>query len=1046
MRLAWTLGFSALPRLPIALQRSLRALASAALLLCALGAEAARDPLAEPRFVPAPGTEGIVDGLVSALAEDEQGLIWVGTSTGLVRYDGYQTKPFPVVDAPGVPHRTNRFLRALQPGGDGTIWVGSTSEGLSRLDTRTERWLNYRHDPADPHSIPPGSVQRLARTPDGGIWVGLLTGLARVDPATGRFTRFGPAQGLAEERIGALTVDRAGHLWVGTWKGLARLRQGATRFENFSSTGLINSLAEGPDGRIWAGMNDGRLVLFDPEGQQAPLELPLAPGPRASAVLSLAVVGDGEVWVGRVGDVEVRSADGALLHTLKRERRMPWTLNGTDFHALVRDRAGTLWVGGYGGGLQRYRPDNDSLWVRAPDLDPASPLAEPDVRSVLPLRSGEVWLGTQDRGIAVLDRQLRTIAALLPDARFSGLIAAMAQAADGSVWAGTDTGRLYRFDAARRLVETRSIGQSRVRRLLVARDGRLWIGAADGLHQLAPGATQVTRLALLDGGRPRTANVNTLLEEADGAVWVGGDAGLFQVAHGTSQRQGEASGLPQTESVLGLLRDAQGVLWVDTNAGLFQQRADGRFERPAAHHVLPEGSFGANLLADRYGRLWTVRGLFDPTEGSYTGLHRVDGVDIGTGWFRAYAQLADGRMLFGGSTGLLVVEPERFKRWDYDPPVVATELRVDGQPRPAALVHEGLRLAPGERSFSVQFAALDYSDPRQNHYRFRLIGYDTDWTSTNDGPRVASYANLPPGRYTLEIRGSNRLGDWSSKALKFDVVVAPAWWQTWWARTGAMLLAILAVAGLVQWRTRALARAQAVLEARVQERTAELEAVSRMLEASSFSDPLTGLHNRRFLMQHIDADVALALRRHEDDPDRADGGLVFMLVDVDHFKQVNDRHGHSAGDAVLVELRRRMQTVFRESDHLVRWGGEEFLAVARDCSREAACELAERMRRVMAERPFTLPDGQQLRMTCSIGFVSFPLAGCAPQALSWSTAVDIADSALYQAKRNGRNRWVGVLGAAPGLDGEPLTALLAQPATQWLSNPLLRVVEGGEPS
>ncbi|HEY0956337.1 MAG TPA: two-component regulator propeller domain-containing protein [Roseateles sp.] len=1015
------------------------------LLICALaphGARAERDPMSEPRFVSASGTAGIVDGIVAALAQDERGLIWVGTSVGLVRYDGYQTRSYPMAEADRPAGRANRFLRALLADRGDVLWVGSASEGLARFDSQAERWTFLQHDPAQPHSISPGSVQRLARAHDGRIWVGLLSGLDRLDPSTGRFEHFraGSASGLPDDRIGALLVDRDGDLWVGTWKGLARLRAGGQRFEAIEGGWPVNALAQGSDGRIWVGTRDGRLLLLDRDGKLPPQPLEAGEGARPSPVLSLLSASDGEVWVGRVTGVELRTTDGRLLQLLKRNQRRPWTLGGTDFHALLRDRAGTLWVGGYGGGLQRHDPENRALWVRRQDDDPTSPLADTDVRSVLQLRSGEVWLGTLERGIAVLDPQLRLTGAIRPDTRFSGLVAALAQVDDGSVWAGTESGQLFLFDAQRRLREVIPTGQARVRRLLVGRDGTLWVGTADGLHRLTPSAAELGRLPLA-GGKRLGGNVNALAETADGQLWVGAEAGLFRLTDGALHPAG--AGLP-TEGVLGLLASADGTLWVDTSTGLFRRAPGADFERVAMQRGPQDRSFGANLLADAQGRIWTHRGMYDPATQLYTEFGRIDGVDIGTGWFRAYGQLADGRMLFGGSTGLLVAEPRHFKRWGFQPPVVATDLRIDGRRQPLGLLREGLTLTAQQRAFSIEFAALDFSAPAQNQYRYRLQGYDDDWIATGAELRVASYANLAPGRYTLQVQGSNRLGDWTNQPLQIEVEVRPAWWQTWWARALGALLAVLGIYGLVQWRTRALERRQAALEHRVQQRTAELEALSEALKESSLSDPLTGLHNRRYLTQHIDADIAVALRRHAAGSAPSDNGdLVFMLVDVDHFKQVNDRHGHSAGDAVLVQMRERLREVCRDSDHVVRWGGEEFLVVARDGSREHAADLAERMRRAVGGRPFELPDGQRLTRSCSIGFACFPLSAAQPQALDWSTVIDVADGALYEAKRSGRDRWVGVVDADAGLDADALRELLGRPPVEWLASERLRVLRSG---
>lgn len=161
------------------------------------------------------------------------------------------------------------------------------------------------------------------------------------------------------------------------------------------------------------------------------------------------------------------------------------------------------------------------------------------------------------------------------------------------------------------------------------------------------------------------------------------------------------------------------------------------------------------------------------------------------------------------------------------------------------------------------------------------------------------------------------------------------------------------------------------------------------------------------------ADVAAALRRWGDRQRRGgtpeavapDGDLLFFLIDIDRFQHVNDRCGHAAGDAVLRQMPARLAALFRESDHLVRWGGEEFLVVARDSRRAQAKDLAGRARRAVADKPFVLDDGEPLACTCSIGFAALPLLPGQPLALVWEATVGLADAALYRVKAGQRNGW-----------------------------------------
>ena len=211
-------------------------------------------------------------------------------------------------------------------------------------------------------------------------------------------------------------------------------------------------------------------------------------------------------------------------------------------------------------------------------------------------------------------------------------------------------------------------------------------------------------------------------------------------------------------------------------------------------------------------------------------------------------------------------------------------------------------------------------------------------------------------------------------------------------------------------------KALSATQAQLLDKNLELEQAYKALEDVSLTDQLTGLRNRRFFLQHVDADVGMSLRRYDDPlrtgaPERESTpgrDLVFFMVDLDHFKQVNDQYGHAGGDAVLVQMQERLREVFRESDYLIRWGGEEFLVLARATHRDDAKVVAERIRSAVANRDFELPDGTRLHKTCSIGFACFPFLQSQPRLLSWSEVVELADQGLYLAKRSGRDAWAAV--------------------------------------
>jgi len=161
------------------------------------------------------------------------------------------------------------------------------------------------------------------------------------------------------------------------------------------------------------------------------------------------------------------------------------------------------------------------------------------------------------------------------------------------------------------------------------------------------------------------------------------------------------------------------------------------------------------------------------------------------------------------------------------------------------------------------------------------------------------------------------------------------------------------------------------------------------LEEMASTDKLTGLLNRHAFTILIDK--LMAEQRRDPRP------ISMLIADIDHFKQVNDRHGHLAGDAVLQAIAKKLQRALRESDLAVRWGGEEFLLVLKGCDRAEAQRIAESLRQAVMDTPVQAA-GQRLAITLSIGVTEYHGEESPEQ------TVDRADGALYQAKRTGRNR------------------------------------------
>lgn len=973
--------------------------------------------------------------LVTALAQDRRGFLWIGTQGGLVRYDGYTYRVFS--GGTGTPRALgSNHVRVLLAASDGRIWIGTFSGGLSVYDPNTEEFLTYRHDRSDPGSLAHDRVEGLAEDQQSRIWIATDAGLDRLDPRADRFEHFrhrrGDAASLADDQVRGVLVDRNNQVWVGTRDGLQRRRGeggfervGPARRSQDSLVGqMVSKLFQDSRGRIWIGTTEhGGAILEPSSGVLRRLRPRTAGGLSHFWVYAIEEASDGSIWIGTYGNgidiVGPRSLE--IVARLRHDAGVPDTIGGDRIGALLRDRAGVMWVGTWGEGLARHDPTTRAFVAIRYALQRTGGLTHPAAVRALQLRDGTIWVGTNGNGIDIFNRDWQLIGghrpeAANPSALSDGAITCLAQADDGTVWVATLDGVLHRqrpgSSGFERVTTADGLPGGPIRAMVFDPFGELWVGSANGLARINLRTTQIHTHVHdpADEGTISARAVESLAITQDGALWIGTTNGLNVLDRATGRvtrifaEPNRADGLPNAW-IADLMVARDGRLWVGTQGGacvlLEFDGTTARFERVTDRVRLPAQA-AESLIEDRDGHVWVGPRLrIDPRLWSVQQFGAGDGREFRSFFIASRAATGDGALMFGSPEGLLVVHPGRLEPWIFEPPVVATSIEVDGVQQRGEI--HAVNLSPRHRGFRVDFAALDLTEPARNKYRYVLEGYDTGWTEADAARRSLTYINLPPGSYHLRVQGTNRAGRWSQHELRLPVTVAGAIYQT-----RAFQIGLLAAIGLIGYaahrlRVRRVERRGNQLEALVEARTAELRDAYVRIEEASLTDALTGLRNRRFVQQAVDADAATVVRLHgsgEGASGRAD--LIFILLDIDHFKQVNDVHGHAAGDAVLVQVADILRGLFRTADHVARWGGEEFLVVARFTDRSRGPDLAEKIRAAVEAHAFRLPDGTELRKTCSLGFAPYPNSS----APTWQAAIGIADAALYVAKREGRNRAV----------------------------------------
>ncbi|MCW8108933.1 diguanylate cyclase [Alteromonas ponticola] len=957
-----------------------------------------------------------VDGDIVSITEDKQGFIWFVASNGLWRWDSHIAERAKFVGA-----FTDKFTPIVQTAvtdTHGQVWVG-TNRGVYRLDSEkrtliavspslsglsiqdvvvfnnptttmyfsTDRSV-YRYQPGQdqlesidmPFEARVHALHGLGQQ----LYVGSGKGLLQLDTAQTPL-RLLPVPGFPPDiRISAVTSTLAQQLLVGTASHGLFEQTGAQVFEQISfdaeAEPWIYALSVINPSTVLLGTFGKGLISLDLTSDSFKRTTfdPLHPAGLASDnIWTLHTDSRGLVWIGANTALQLYDANNRGVKHILGGVTAAGGLLQRQVHA-VQAYDKYLIAGTGSSGLEKLNPvSGESITLLNESNDPIETLALIDAKRLF---------ASSNFASTLIDLSTATHQSLqIPGRPVNKYTAAIVQT-DDTLWVGGTDG-LWAYQAEQESVKNWLTDASYERRVasLLATDERLWIGTWQGLHVLdKPSASSKVVVAP------------------------------------------QAPALLQEQFIADIYLDSLEQLWAATsNAGLFIYRKNNGWHQIDVDVTQAGGTVEA-IAGEVNGHIYASTAKSIVAVDIET-LH-VSPVVHGPGainapFRRGAATIAHNDVVvFGGANGLTLLEPDALT-WTPSPlPIVFTEstiLTADNKTLAPSLYAKEIQTPALAKRLSFEFTALNYVTPQQIVYRYRLHGFDDSWVMVDSKHRVATFTQPDPGVYQLQIQYSYDGVNWQANGIERIINVPAAWYQTWMAKVTLLVILVVVTVGLHRMRVRKLHSRQLILEQRVAARTAELVNANKVLQQqaqalrdASLTDALTGLHNRRFLAQNIERDVAKLDRYYADCQKNAvipddTSDLLFFLIDIDHFKSINDNYGHPIGDKVLIETAARLTQVFREIDYLIRWGGEEFLVVVHDTPRAEAATLAERVRNSISTQPYSIKESETIDVTCSIGYAAYPLNCSYFSSLSWETTLGIADLALYAAKNNQRNTWFG---------------------------------------
>lgn len=776
--------------------------------------------------------DGLSQALATSFVQDSFGYLWVGTQEGLNRYDGGEFTHYyhSSDDSNSIQHD---HIWSLQNDNRGDLWVG-TDAGLSLYNHATDNFTRVRLDNAGRdeqpvYSIVPAKdandavwvgtgdglylvdrrddglvvdsfldvgvnfgVRSVLQNEDGSLWLGSeFNGLYLLKPNLGKLVAwYSNAEGvpfLQDPKVRGLVLDNAGYLWVATFDGaVTRINLIDQTSETFpvdrSSTwalasNRVRSILKDKAGDVWIGTDNG-LHLWNGKGEFFRYEHDLT-NPRSlsdNSIHSLYQDDGGVIWAGTFDGISKWNANVSTFPLFKRPTDKPEASLSTNVTSFVEDANSDIWVGTLGGLMKWDVEKGELIPVSSQDIG----LTDLRVMS-LGAHEDEVWIGTAAAGIQVLK--------------------------------GGRIVNSYQYDPTVR----DTIGANGITSMLKDSQGRMWVSTYGGGVALYSGKDSFVRFPEVAQVGPNFPSLRCMdiLEISETEYWIATDGGGIIVVDpttGITRTIRKADGLLVSDNLLTLLKTKRGVFVGSVDKGLsyfdFLSRSFKSYSKSSG--LISDAIYG--MLEDDDGRVWisSAKGLsvFDPEDESFSSfgtIHGLQSSDFNSG---AFAKLSDGSLAFGGINGFNVFYPNQINRNEYVPPVIITDFQLFNESVefdvPVAEI-ERIELAHDDSVFSISFAAMDFTAPSENRYRYKLEGFDKDWI-LHDGGREVTYTNLDAGTYTFRVQGSNNDGVWNQNGAFVDLKVYPAPWFSWWAYCAYFAMFAFVAYRLFRYNTQRLQR------------------------------------------------------------------------------------------------------------------------------------------------------------------------------------------------------------------------------------------------
>ena len=785
----------------------------------------------EARFERLTRTEGLSHNNVYSILQDRFGFLWVGTQDGLNRYDGFTFKHF--YNEPSIPNSLiSNNIAAIYQSKDGCLWFGTFSYGLNRYDPLKNEFRHFIYDENDSQSISSNHISYICEDHKGNLWIATSGGginYFNIDKE--EFTKYQHSNrnsnSLSSNDVNEIEVDNNGNLWIGTSTNLDYYDIKRNSFSHFvlgyesfdqSKKLSVKTLHLDKNKLLWIGTSNG-LYTFNTEKKifsQFKHNITDKNSISDENINTIFEDSFGNIWIGTEQGLNLYLPEINGFTTYNVDVFNPNSLNSNRILRIYEDRSNLLWIGTKGGGLNKLDLKRKSFYSIRYNPNIKSGLSHPSVTAIIGDTSGYVWIGTDGGGICYFNRNDNNIKCLKQKLNKKEFLSddqiLSATFIKNKLVLGMQTGGLnlielhegeYKLKKYHKTNDSSGIANNQVNCLLNDKDGFLWIGTRDGLDKLidtvidAPAYFISYKKNYNSKNCISGNNITALYQDHQGYIWIGTySTGLNRLNLKTGKidqftNEVNNSATLGSNSINCIFEDHLGFLWIGTAGGglsVFNSENQS-FKTYSMKDGLASNEVMA-ILEDHSGFLWisTSKGLskFDLISKKFTNFDIMDGLlSDGFNPSAAYQDVL-GWMYFGTNSGLIYFNPGQIKLNPHKPEIIITGFSLMQQNEWLSnelfiskynAEESKIVLDYDKNIFSLDFAAMDFTNPVENQFQYKIDGINNKWINYGN-KRYIMVTNLEPGEYKLRIRGTNNDGIYNEEGIALSIKVKPPFWKS----------------------------------------------------------------------------------------------------------------------------------------------------------------------------------------------------------------------------------------------------------------------------